>query len=358
VNYVRGDISGNWTAFGGQLNVSNNGSDTDEFRVANANGFPNARLNVGTNILMYSRVAGTIPIGEFTAAAGSTISAGFGSSLGSQSAVTWRVGGLNTDATNAALIQGTTSLTKEGAGAWTLTGANTYSGITTVNGGTLLINGNHSAATGPINVASGGKLGGTGTIGGVTTVNGTLAPGLSIGTLTFNSDLTFGPTGTALMELSRQPFTNDSVQVAGVLTFEGTLQVANTGVELLKSGDNFKLFNAPAYNGSFNNLASSALEEGLAWNTSRLSVDGRLWVVSILPPAITNSSVSGGNLTFSGSGGTPNWDYYVLTSTNLALPMAQWTRIATNQFDSGGAFNYAAALDPNLPRRFYLLESR
>lgn len=67
-------------------------------------------------------------------------------------------------------ISGTGSLTFNVSGTTTLTGTNSYTGTTSVNAGTLLVNGNNSAATGAITVASGTTLGGTGTLGGATTV--------------------------------------------------------------------------------------------------------------------------------------------------------------------------------------------
>ena len=70
------------------------------------------------------------------------------------------------------------------------TGANIYTGTTAVNGGTLLVNGNQSAATGAVSVTgSSSVLGGTGTIGGAVSLvsSGTLRGGTGAaasGTLT------------------------------------------------------------------------------------------------------------------------------------------------------------------------------
>jgi autotransporter-associated beta strand protein len=361
VNFVRGDISGNWTNFAGKINVLSNGSVTNDFRVVNALGFPNARVNLGNNVLMYSRASAgsVIPIGEFSGSgSGSIIAAGGGTSAGTQNSVTWRVGGLNTDATNAVLIQGTTSLIKEGSGKWTLTASNTYTGTTTVNGGALLINGNQSGSTSSVTVGTAGTLGGSGTIGGNVTVNGTLSPGNSIGTLTFNGNLILSGSGTAFFELTRTPLTNDVARVLGTVTYGGTLSVVNLSPDFLEAGDNFKLFNAAGYSGAFTNLILPDLNDGLAWSTNKLTVDGRLWVVKTTPPVIANTALSGnGKFTFKGSGGTPNWDYFVLTSTNLTLPLSQWIFILTNQFDAGGNFSVTNAINPGLPQQFYLLQT-
>ena len=48
-----------------------------------------------------------------------------------------RIGGIISDASVGTTGQLATSLTKSGTGTWTLSGANSYSGITTINGGTL-----------------------------------------------------------------------------------------------------------------------------------------------------------------------------------------------------------------------------
>ena len=358
VNYVRGDIRGDWSGFGGTIEVAPNGSGVDDFRVVNAAGFPNARLIVNDNVLMYSRAAANavIPIGEFAASSGATISAGGGTSAGTQSAVTWRVGGLGTDATNAALIQGTTSLIKEGAGAWTLAGNNTYSGPTTVAGGTLWVNGDQSTATGPVTVQSAGTLGGVGTIGGNTTVNGTLAPGHFPGTLTFAGSLVFNAGSRAVFGLSRAPLTNDQVRVQGSLTFGGTLGAVNAGAIAFQAGDNFRLFDAAGYGGAFGSLDLPALDAGVAWSTNRLSLDGRLWVVKTTPPVLGKPTMSGGELVVSGSGGTPNWTYFVLSSTNLSAPLPMWSRIATNQFDVNGNFTFTVVPNPAVPQKFLMLE--
>jgi len=80
-------------------------------------------------------------------------------------------------------------------------------------------------------------------------------------------------------------------------------------------------------------------------------------VIHILPPpAISGVTMNGGNLIFSGTNGAHNGTYYVLTSTDLTLPMNLWTVIATNTFDSHGNFNFTNPVDGKSPQQFYMLE--
>ena len=132
------------------------------------------------------------------------------------------------------VISGTGALEQKGGGTTSITADNTYTGTTTVSNGTLLIDGNQSAATGATSVLNGGTLGGTGTIGGNVSVadGGTLSPGDSPGTLTINGNLALaagakldyqlGAAGTAGGAL------NDLTVVHGNLTLDGTLNVSVT----------------------------------------------------------------------------------------------------------------------------------
>jgi len=80
-------------------------------------------------------------------------------------------------------------------------------------------------------------------------------------------------------------------------------------------------------------------------------------VVTVATPPQFNAVNAGGNgLVMSGSGGPANGAYYVLGTTNIALPRNQWPRIATNPFDSGGNFNFTNAINTNSPQEFYLLQ--
>jgi polygalacturonase len=74
------------------------------------------------------------------------------------------------------------------------------------------------------------------------------------------------------------------------------------------------------------------------------------------PPVFGSISAAPGGLVMSGSGGTTNGSFYVLASTNVALPRNQWTPVGTNLFDASGNFIFTNAINPNSPQTFYLLQ--
>ena len=122
------------------------------------------------------------------------------------------------------------------SGLTSLTGSNTYSGNTLVNGGTLKVNNLSGSATGSssVSVASGASLGGSGSIAGSVTVSdgGRLAAGNSPGNLTLGelqlnnaSVLDFeldSPTGIAGVD-------SDLITVTGDLTLDGILNITDLG---------------------------------------------------------------------------------------------------------------------------------
>ena len=120
-----------------------------------------------------------------------------------------------------------TSLIKTGAGTLTLAGANTYTGPTNVNEGTLLVNGSLDFSS-TVTVAAGATLGGTGTIYGATNISGHHTPGSSADIQTFGSDLAYNTGSDVTWELvdntdtQGSPAGFDQIEVGGALDFAGT----------------------------------------------------------------------------------------------------------------------------------------
>jgi hypothetical protein len=72
-----------------------------------------------------------------------------------------------------------------------------------------------------------------------------------------------------------------------------------------------------------------------------------------LAPTIASPTVSGGNLILTGTGGTPNRDYSLLSTTNLLTPMSNWTVMSTGVLDGSGAFSNAIPISASTPASFF-----
>jgi hypothetical protein len=371
VNYLRDDITADWSGFTGTLNVNNlvgaTSSTTSDFRIANASGLAGVHLALGTNILMYSRATSgaTIPIGEFAATTNTTVSTGFGKSAGVQSAVTWLVGGLNTDCTNAANFMSTSnislSLIKQGGGAWTLTGVSSNLTAITVSNGALVVNGTFTNS--PVFVRGGRLAGVGGILGAPVTVNsgGGFAPGnpaTGLGMLTISNNLTLAGGSATFVQVQHSPLTNSAARITGALVENGTLTVTDLGAGALTNGDSFPLFSAGTISGAFTNLILPDLAANLYWNTNSLMTNGVISVATLTSPTIATFTISNGDLSVSGTGAVGNRPFIILASDDLTLPSDQWTSISTNWFDAYGNFSLTVtnAVDPGQPQTFYKLQ--
>ncbi len=135
----------------------------------------------------------------------------------------------NFDGTYAGNISGNGNVLFQGTGRVTMTGTNNTTGNTTISSGTYVVNGSSSSAT---TVNSGGTLAGTGTINADVTNSGNLAPGNNgIGTLTVNGNFTSNPGSTTSIEI------NNAGNVPGVnndlLKVNGNLVINGGNVVVL-----------------------------------------------------------------------------------------------------------------------------
>jgi len=269
-------------------------------------------------------------------------------------------------------VGGGGGITKIGGDRLILSGAYTYSGNTVVNAGALALNDVGALASaiitinagatldvsgslgGGLALASGQTLNGNGTVNGHVTANSgsTVSPGLSLGVLSIAGDLTLE--GTTAMELSAASDTNDVLRATTFIDLGGTL-VLTIVDGTLAAGDSFKLFDALGYADSFASIVPTTPGPGLTWDTTALNTDGILGVRGPQGPQISPPSISGGGFNLGGSGGTPNQTYRVVASTDVSVPVSNWTPILTNTFDSSGNFSVTIPINPGTPQRFFLL---
>ncbi|MDB6017167.1 MAG: Alpha-galactosidase [Pedosphaera sp.] len=285
----------------------------------------------------------------------------------------YNVGG--TLLTISSVISGDGGLIKTGNSPMVLTNINTYTGDTHINAAALRLNGSGSIANSTnIVIAAGATLSVTGRVDATFTlvnnqvlkgngvVNGTLvagagstvAPGLdAVGSLTVSNAVTLS--GTNIMELDEANNTNDVLRCNGSITYGGTLNLVNLGGPIT-AGKTFKLFYGASYPGSFSSIVPATPGAGQTWDISALGTTGTIKVVAVpTPPHFSGSTLSGTNLVLSGTNGVALSSYYVLASTNVALPLASWTTIATNSFDASGNFSFTNGVNPALPKQFFII---
>jgi hypothetical protein len=80
-------------------------------------------------------------------------------------------------------------------------------------------------------------------------------------------------------------------------------------------------------------------------------------VTSAAPVTLHPPVFVGGNLTLTGSGGTPGGGYTLLTSTNLQVPLAAWRTNVIGTLDGSGAFSNVISVNFSEPVRFFNVRS-
>jgi autotransporter-associated beta strand protein len=248
--------SGGTTLGAGTIEVGNN----------NALGTGTLTLKSGTFMALGSAV--TLP-NAVTLAGGVTIGGSLGITFNGAATLT---GSRTLTVTNTALTTFAAAigqsasgfgLTKAGTGTLVLAAANTYTGTTTISGGTLLVNG---SVAGPVSVKSGGTLGGSGTTGAVTASSGgTVFPGngtgqtaiLNTGQLLLNS----GAALTVALNDTTAGTQYDQVNVtSGTVTLTGSTLNVSIGYAA-NIGDSWTIVHnggGSAVVGTFKNLAEGA----------------------------------------------------------------------------------------------------
>jgi fibronectin-binding autotransporter adhesin len=191
----------------------------------------------GTGSVQQNGTGITVLVGDNTYTGGTTINAGAlqlgnGGTTGSITGNVINNGILAFDRSNdlafGGVISGTGSVLQNGTGTTVLVRDNTYIGATTVNAGSLIVDGKIASAQTLVN--AGGLIGGRGTLGGSLVNSGIVSPGDSPGTLTVNSNYTQNPSGTLRIEVAGLGATqHDLLAVGGHASLAGTLQLIRLG---------------------------------------------------------------------------------------------------------------------------------
>lgn len=111
-----------------------------------------------------------------------------------------------------------------------------------------------------------------------------------------------------------------------------------------------------------NPIAGLLLSGGTLYGTTEQggsSIWGTVFGLPIPALEITSLALAGTNLVLNAANGVAGEIYSVLTSTNVAMPLNQWTSVATNVLTNGGSFSLVAtnAVNSGTPQQFYILQA-
>lgn len=231
-----------------------------------SNGAGNQTLNI--NNTASTRISGAVSLTDLTGD-NQTLSVNVAGTAGAS-----EISGVIQDTTTGTAVG---SFTKSGPGVLTLSAANTYTGGTTISGGTLQLSG-----TGAINSASGisingsgakllqsssvastpaitltnGTVDGAGTVGAVTAASSfsnTIANGNGTASPLTLSSLTYSGSGAANVTLAGGANTNAPLIVAGALTTSGvasSIVVNATALTPLVAGTTYRLIGYGSFSGN------------------------------------------------------------------------------------------------------------
>jgi autotransporter-associated beta strand protein len=254
--------------------------------------------------------AGTFHMGGFSEAINGL--SGAGTVDGTTGTPTLTVGDNNATSTFDGMIKNTNGaleLAKTGNGTLTLTGDNSYSGATNVNGGTMLVNGAQTGG-GAVNVASTGTLGGSGSVIGAINVSGVLAPGSSIESLG-GGTLSFAGASTYAYELQTLGLNGDLAYSSGALNIaSGTiLTLTDLGTSTaLANGSKLTLISSiGAWNGGLFTYAGNPLTDD-----SDVTLGANKWRFNY------NDNLAGSNFTSDITGATHFVTLTVVPEPNVA----------------------------------------
>ncbi|BCM92544.1 hypothetical protein IAD21_04426 [Abditibacteriota bacterium] len=312
----RNDISGNWSAFSGILNMS--GTGTVRLLINGGSfglGLPSATVSVDGVFLapQTNSTGNAVPIGALTSTGTTGVLGG-----GSAGSPNYTIGALGANTTFAGTISGNASVTKTGTGTLTLTGANAYSGTTTISAGTLKT--------------------------GSSTALGTFS-----GSTTIASTTTVAAAGA--LDLNGQTVTEPIILAGGTLSNTGASAGVSSGLASFGFSNGGTGITPPATisitGGGGSGAAATA---SLGVTAASFTISGGTTVYSVAPTVtisggggtgatatatLTSGVVSGITITGAGNGFT--------SAPTIAFSGGTVTTVGTNPTGTGNASNFTLA---------------
>lgn len=175
------------------------------------------------------------------------------------------------------------------------------------------------------------------------------------GLLNITNSVELGGTVNININATNTPNCGEIVSPNIVIDPTAALVVTNLGPQ---AGATFQLFSTGV---TFSSITLPTLTGTNMWVTN-LSLNGSITLLA--PPIvtgpttnanITSVSLSGTNLLIHGTNNNvPNtsFHYAVLSSTNIATPLSNWTAVVTNGFNANGTFDYTNPVVPGTPQQF------
>ena len=136
----------------------------------------------------------------------------------------------------------------------------------------------------------------------------------------------------------------------GVVPLAGALQVTLNGSYIPVATNAFTVVSYPSLSGSFSSFILPNLQPGAVWDP----VYGGTTLTLVLQQPIATQS-SGSNVVVS-INGTPGHQAILLTSTNLAVKLINWTPVLTNTFGITTYLGFTNNINPGNSQQFFIFK--